>query len=173
MTTTPTPAPLEALTRHFIDLRDGNHFGHITRAGKESAFTQAVQLLDGPARQVLVEFNDHLLAGTGKIEVTGLHRDQRGGLLSSWLLTWPEQRAAKLAPVSLIATYGAGFHHPHLRGATIGEWPLNVASPDHADELVPVLRTIAAADIHNLVFQVGGDWRIIPAIHPATERRSA
>ncbi|MGN0096295.1 MAG: hypothetical protein ACI38U_09535 [Corynebacterium sp.] len=173
MTPTSTPAPLEALTRHFIDLRDGNHFGHITRAGKESAFTQAVQLLDGPARQVLAEFNDHLLAGTGKIEVTGLHRDQRGGLLSSWLLTWPEQRAAKLAPVSLIATYGAGFHHPHLRGATIGEWPLNVAGPDHADELVPVLRTIAAADIHNLVFQVGGDWRIIPAIHPATERRSA
>ncbi|MGP5930470.1 hypothetical protein [Corynebacterium glyciniphilum] len=173
MTPTTAPAPLEALTRHFIDLRDGNHFGHITRAGKESAFTEAVQLLDGPARKVLAEFNDHLLAGTGKIEVTGLHRDQRGGLLSSWLLTWPEQRTATLAPVSLIATYGAGFHHPHLRGATIGEWPLNVASPDHADELVPVLRTIAAADIHNLVFQVGGDWRIIPAIHPAAERRSA
>lgn len=173
MTTTTAPAPLDALTRHFIDLRDGNHFGHITRAGKESAFTEAVQLLDGPAQQVLAEFNDHLLGGTGKTEVTGLHRDQRGGLLSSWLLTWPEQRAATLAPVSLIATYGAGFHHPHLRGATIGEWPLNIASPDHAEELVPVLRTIAAADIHNLVFQVGGDWRIIPAIHPTAERRSA
>ena len=106
--------------------------------------------------------------------MTGLHRDQRGGLIASWLLTWPEQRAATLSPISLIATYGAGFHHPHLRGATIGEWPLNVAEPEHAEELVPVLRTIAGADIHNLVFQVGGDWRIIPALHPANaEKQSA
>lgn len=69
--------------------------------------------------------------------------------------------------ISLIATYGAGFHHPHLRGATTGEWPLNVAEPEHAEELVPTLRAIAAADIHNLVFQVGGDWRIVPALHDA------
>ena len=176
MATTDTlvPAPLEALTRHFIDLRDGRHFGHVTRAGKESAFAEAVTLLDAPARRVLAEFNDHLLAGTGKIEVTGLHRDQRGGPIASWLLTWPEQRAANLAPISLIATYGAGFHHPHLRGATIGEWPLNVAETAHAEELVPVLRAIAGADIHNLVFQVGGNVRVIPAMYPAeAERHSA
>lgn len=173
MTTTTTPAPLNALTRHFTDLRDGDHFGHITRSGKESAFAEAVRLLDEPARQVLDEFNEHLLAGTGKVDATGLHRDQRGGLISSWLLTWPEQRAANLAPISLIATYGAGFHHPHLRGATIGEWPLNVAEPDHAEELLPVLRSIAGADIHNLVFQVGGDWRIIPALHPAEAGQTA
>ncbi|GIJ25835.1 hypothetical protein Vqi01_09970 [Micromonospora qiuiae] len=171
--TTTTPAPLDALTRHFTDLRDGDHFGQVTRTGKESAFTEAAQLLDAPARRVLAEFNAHLLADTGRIDATGLHRDQRGGLIASWLLTWPEQRAAGLAPISLIATYGAGFHHPHLCGATVGEWPLNVAEPAHAEELVPVLRTIAAGDIHNLVFQVGGDWRIIPALHPATERRSA
>jgi hypothetical protein len=50
-----------------------------------------------------------------------------------------------------------------------------VAEAEHAEELVPVLRTIACADFHNLVFQVGGDWRIIPALHPkaAVERRSA
>ncbi|SJM68966.1 hypothetical protein [Gulosibacter sp. 10] len=174
MTTTTIPAPLEALTRHFIDLRDGNHFGHVTRSGKESAFAEAVHLLDAPARRVLAEFDDHLLVGIGKIDATGLHRDATGGLLASWLLTWPEQRAAKLAPISIIATYGAGFHHPHLRGATIREWPLNVATAEQAEELVPVLRTIAGADIHNLVFQVGGDWRIIPALHPAVaERRPA
>ncbi|GAB2471920.1 hypothetical protein [Xylanimonas ulmi] len=168
--TTAAPAPLEALTRHFIDLRDGNHFGHITRAGKESVFAEAVQLLDSSARRVLAEFNEHLLAGSGKIHATGLHRDQRGGLIASWLLTWPEQRAASIAPISLIATYGAGFHHPHLRGATLGEWPLNVAEPAHAEELVPVLRTIAGGDIHNLVFQVGGDWRLVPGVHPAAEQ---
>lgn len=174
MTTNTAPAPLEALARHFVDLRDGDHFGHVTRTGKESAFTEAVQFLDAPARRVLAEFNEHLLDGTGKIEVTGLHRDQRGGLLASWLLTWAEQRAAGLAPISLIATYGAGFHHPHLRGATVGEWPLNVAEPAHAEELVPVLRTIAAGDIHNLVFQVGGNVRLIPAMYTAeAERQSA
>jgi hypothetical protein len=171
--TTTTPAPLEALTRHFTDLRDGNHFGQVTRAGKETAFTEAVRLLDAPARHVLAEFNAHLLDDTGRIDATGLHRDQRGGLVASWLLTWPEQREANLAPISVIATYGAGFHHPHLRGATIGEWPLNVAEPEHAEELLPVLRAIAGADIHNLVFQVGGDWRVIPALHPAKTRRSA
>ncbi|MFC0673835.1 hypothetical protein [Brachybacterium hainanense] len=176
MTTTPThvPAPLEALARHFTDLRGGDHFGHVTRSGKESAFAKAVRLLDAPARQVLAEFDEHLLEGTGRIDATGLHRDQRGGLIASWLLTWTEQRAADLAPISIIATYGAGFHHPHLRGATIGEWPLNVAEPAHAEELIPVLRAIAGADIHNLVFQVGGNVRLIPAMHPArVHRRSA
>ncbi|WP_454118512.1 hypothetical protein [Microbacterium lacticum] len=174
MTTTTIPAPLEALTRHFIDLRDGNHFGHVTRQGKESAFTEAVQFLDVPIRRVLAEFNEHLLDGTGRIDATGLHRDSRGGLIASWLLTWAQQRAANLAPISIIATYGAGFHHPHLRGATIGEWPLNVAEPGHAEELVPVLRAIAGADIHNLVFQVGGNVRLIPAMYPAeTERQPA
>lgn len=116
---------------------------------------------------MLAEFNEHLLDGTGKIKATGVHRDQRGGLIASSLLIWPEQRAVNLAPISLIAIYGAGFHHPHLRGATIGEWPLNVAEPDQAEELVPVLRTIASADLHNLVFQLGGDWRIVPALRAA------
>lgn len=65
------PAPLEALIRHFTDLRDGDHFGHITRTGKESAFAEAVEHLDGPALQVLAEINEHLLAGTGRIDATG------------------------------------------------------------------------------------------------------
>ncbi|WP_433417169.1 hypothetical protein ACQP1V_41950 [Microtetraspora malaysiensis] len=46
----------------------------------------------------------------------------------------------------------------------LGEWPLNVADAEQAAELVPVLRAIAAADLHNLVFQ--RDWRIVPALHP-------
>lgn len=161
--TLPPPAPLEALARHFADLRDGDHFGEITRTGKEAAFARAVEFLDGPAHAVLDELNGRLLLETGRTDFTGLHRDNRGGLLASWLLSWPEQRATHLVPISLIATYGAGFHHPHLRGATVGEWPLNVATAGHASELVPVLRSIAAADLHNLVFQVHGDWRLVPA----------
>ncbi|MFC5834164.1 hypothetical protein [Nonomuraea insulae] len=158
------PASLEALVRHFVDLRDGTHAGHATRQGKERAFGQAVGLLDAPARQVLAEFDRHLLLGAGTIEATGLRADAAGGSFATWSLSWPAQRAAGIAPITLTAHFGAGFHHPHLRGATVREWPLNVTDAQHAAELVPVLRAIAAADLHNLVFQ--RDWRIVPAIRP-------
>lgn len=162
--TTPPP-PLEALVRHFADLRDGTHAGHATRQGKEGAFRQAVSLLDPPARQVLAEFDRHLLLGTGTVHATGPRTDAAGGSFAAWRLSWPAQRAAGIAPITLTAHYGAGFHHPHLRGGTVGEWPLNVTDAGHAAELVPVLRAIAAADLHNLVFQ--RDWRIVPAVRPA------
>ncbi|ROO85882.1 hypothetical protein EDD29_3436 [Actinocorallia herbida] len=159
------PAPLEALLRHFADLRDGTHAGQRSRAGKEAAFRAAATLLDAPARTVLTEVDTHLLRATGAIEATGVRRDPHGGLLAAWHLTWPEQRAADLSPITLTAHYGAGFHHPHLHGATLGEWPLNVATPAQAAELLPTLRAIATADLHNLVFQ--RDWRIVPALHEA------
>lgn len=157
------PAPLEALVRHFGDLRDGTHAGEITRRGKEAAFEQAVRLLDAPARQVLAEFDQYLLLGTGTLQATGTRRDLQGGSFAAWRLSWPRQREAGIAPITLTAHYGAAFHHPHLRGATLGEWPLNVVDAEQAAELVPVLRAIAAADLHNLVFQ--RDWRIVPALH--------
>ncbi|MFI6920947.1 hypothetical protein ACIBIZ_13415 [Nonomuraea spiralis] len=164
MTTNVPPAPLEALVRHFTDLRDGTHAGHTTRQGKQSAFRQAAELLDAPVRQVLAEFDRHLLLGAGAVEATGVRTDAAGGSFATWSLSWPAQRSAGIAPITLIAHYGAGFHHPHLLGATVGEWPLNVADARQAAELVPLLRAIAAADLHNLVFQ--RDWRIVPAIHP-------
>jgi hypothetical protein len=33
-----------------------------------------------------------------------------------------------------------------------------------AEAELPTLRAIASADLHNLVFQLGGDVRIIPAV---------
>ncbi|MEU5864479.1 hypothetical protein ABZ815_25135 [Nonomuraea sp. NPDC047529] len=158
------PAPLEALVRHFADLRDGTHAGHATRQGKQDAFRQAATLLDAPARQVLAEFDRHLLLGSGTVKATGAQDDAAGGSFATWSLSWPEQRAAAVAPITLVAHYGAGFHHPHLRGATVGEWPLNVTDAGQAAELVPVLRAIATADLHNLVFQ--RDWRLVPALRP-------
>jgi hypothetical protein len=79
-----------------------------------------------------------------------------------WALSWPEQQAAVISPVVLRAHYGAGAHHPHLRGATVGDWPLNVFDEKQAAAELPTLRAIAPADLHNLVFQ--RDYRIIPAI---------
>ncbi|MGL5865390.1 MAG: hypothetical protein ACRCYX_05870 [Dermatophilaceae bacterium] len=157
-----TPPPWAELARHFADLRDGSHGGEESRAGKEAAFVRAVDLLDAPATHVLADMDTHLLHGTGCIRATGPRRGDDGGLVATWLLTWPEQLAAHLAPVSVVATFGAGFHHPHLRGTTVGEWPLNVDSSEQANELVPTLRAVAGAELHNLVFLAGGDWRIIP-----------
>jgi len=53
---------------------------------------------------------------------------------------------------------------PHLQSGTVGDWPLNVFDDEQAAAELPTLRAMAAADIHNLVFQLGGDYRIIPAV---------
>ncbi len=37
--TTETPVPLEALVRHFADLRDGDHFGEVTRQARSPRFS--------------------------------------------------------------------------------------------------------------------------------------
>ncbi|QDQ16003.1 hypothetical protein [Streptomyces spectabilis] len=152
-----------ALLRHFADLRDGTHGdGAVSRAAKEELFRQAVALLDPYARQVLAEFNTHLLNGAGRVDAGGSTRAEDGGLVAVWALTWPQQRAEGIDPISLVAHYGRGFHHPHLRGATVAEWPLNVFTDEQAAAEVPTLRAIATADLHNLVFQ--RDFRIVPAI---------
>jgi hypothetical protein len=53
----------------------------------------------------------------------------------------------------------AGSHHPHLQGGTVGDWPLNVFDEEQASALLPTLRDIASAEIHNLVFQA--DYRLV------------
>lgn len=159
----PADATISALLRHFADLRDGRHGdAAVSRPDKEALFDSAVRLLAPHARRVLGEFNRGLLRETGHIEETGLRRTADSGLSAGWLLTWPEQRASSIQPITLHAHYGRGFHHPHLRGATVGEWPLNVFDEDQARAEVPTLRAIVAADLHNLVFQ--RDFRIVPAI---------
>ncbi|MEU6538908.1 hypothetical protein [Streptomyces sp. NPDC047000] len=168
MTTTPQETGLphiEALTRHLVDLRDGRHGpggDTVSRRGKEEHFARTVELLHPWAVRVLDEFDTTLLLGTGEVEASGVQRAPDTGLGAVWTLSWPEQRAARISPVTLLAHYGRGFHHPHLRGATVHDWPLNVFTPEQAAAEVPVLRAIATADLHNLVFQ--RDYRIVPAI---------
>ncbi len=157
-------AYVTGLLRHFEDLRDGTHGGLRTREDKERLFRRTADLLDAPARQALDELNARLLLGTGTVEATGVVRDQEGGLEARWTLSWPEQ--AGLDPVTVRAHYGRHFHHPHLGGATVGEWPLNVFTAGDAAGQLPVIRAIIAADLHNLVFQ--RDYRIVPAITSRT-----
>jgi hypothetical protein len=164
-----------ALIRHFDDLRDRTHGGSAGRHDKEAHFARAVELLAPVARQTLEEINTYLLLDTGRVVATGLQRDAEGSTSASWDLAWLEQLEAGVAPVRLLAYYGIGFHHPHLRGATVGDWPLNVFTIEDAADQLPIMRAIVTGDLHNLVFQA--DYRIIPAVmRPPSEltpRRSS
>ncbi len=157
------PDHLKALLRHFADLRDGTHgAGAVSRADKEALYVAAVGFLEPFARQVLEAINATLLLGRGVITASGVTRAPDGGLSALWRLSWSEQVRAGVSPVTLEAFFGSGFHHPHLRGATVGVWPLNVFSEADAAAELATLRAIAAADLHNLVFQ--SSYRIIPAM---------
>jgi hypothetical protein len=158
---TPEPAYLLALRRHVEDLRDGTHGGAAGRTDKEALFVRACDWLAPVARDVLEELDAALLRRTGEITDSEMVREADGTLARSWRLSWPEQRERGVAPVTLRAWFGGGFHHPHLRGGTVHDWPLNVYAESDARDLVPVLRTVVAADVHNLVFQA--DWTLVPA----------
>lgn len=158
------PEQTGALLRHFADLRDGSHGGATSRREKERLFAEAIALLDPYARRALEEIDADLLLGAGEITATGIRRSVTAGLDSVWALAWPEQRAAGIQPILIRAYFGIGSPHPHLRGGTVGDWPLDVFDEHQATDELATLRAIAAAEIHNLVFQTGGDYRIIPAL---------
>jgi hypothetical protein len=160
------PAHLTSLARHFIDLRDGVHGGAVSRRDKEARFADEVELLSPVALQALSEINTHLLLDSGAIHETGLHHSADGGLSARWEVSWPEQREAGVPPIRLDAYFGTGFHHPHLRGGTVGDWPLNVFNIQDATDQLEIVRAIAICDLHNLVFQA--DYRIVPAVTRAT-----
>jgi len=154
-----TPAYITSLIRHFADLRDGTHGGSASRKDKEAHFEKAVQLL----APVPAEMNASLLLDTGQLTDTGLRRTADGGLIASWALSWPEQQAAGVDTIALHAYFGSGFHHPHLRGTTVHDWPLNVFSDEDAAAQLSILRAIASSDLHNLVDRA--DYRIVPALN--------
>lgn len=77
-------------------------------------------------------------------------------------MSWPKQQAAGIEPIVLQAYFGGGFHHPHLRGTTVHDWPLNVFSEEDAAAQLPILRAIASSDLHNLVYI--SDYRIVPVV---------
>ena len=157
-----TPAYITSLIRHFEDLREGTHGGSASRKDKEAHFRKAVQLLAPIARQVLTEMNTSLLLDTGQLAETGLRPTADGGLTASWTLSWPEQRSAGVQPIVIQAYFGGGFHHPHLRGTTVQDWPVNVFSDEDASAQLCILRAIASNDLHNLVYRA--DYRIVPVM---------
>jgi hypothetical protein len=106
------------------------------------------------------------------VTATGVRRSPDGGVDASWALSWPDQQAAGIKPLVIRAYYGVGFLHPHLRSATVGDWPLNVYDEKQAAAELPTLRAIAAAELQNMVLELGGDIRIIPAVLTTTPNTS-
>ncbi|MGH4019263.1 MAG: hypothetical protein ACRDT0_08510, partial [Pseudonocardiaceae bacterium] len=82
-------------------------------------------------------------------------------------LSWPRQREATsrdggpVAPIQVIAWFRRSFNHPHLRGSTAGDWPLQVLSADDAARQEPIVRAIVEAELHQRIFE--GRWPVVPA----------
>jgi hypothetical protein len=94
---------------------------------------------DGPVKPALKQ--------RPEVTAIGVRRSADGGTDAAWALSWPEQQAAGTDPIFIRAMYGASFHHPHLRGGTVGDWPLNVFDQRQAAAELPTLRAITSADI--------------------------
>ena len=86
---------LEDWQRHLSDLRDLTYEGRLERDEREETFKSAVELLSPVVYKVLEEFNNVMLEGTGSIEWRPVGSDGDEGLVSMWILSWPQQQAAK------------------------------------------------------------------------------
>jgi hypothetical protein len=152
--------------RHLADLRSGTYEGASQWPERVEVFRRAVSLLDPVVRRVLEQANTVFLRGGGTIH----HRagdDRDGGAYAHWELSWPAQRHAaarhggRVEPVQVIAVFGRGNAHPHLRGAVAGMWPCQVIDAADAERQEPILRAIVECELHERIFQ--GTWQVIPA----------
>jgi hypothetical protein len=151
--------------RHLSDLRSGSYEGAAAWPDRVSVFRQAVSLLDPVVRRILEQANTAFLRSGGTIN----HRageDRDGGAYAHWELSWPEQREAtarhggRVEPIQVIAVFGRGNTHPHLRGAAAGMWPCQVTDAADAERQVPILQAIVECELHERIFQ--GTWRLVP-----------
>src|ERR1700737_4125043 len=111
---------IDGLRRHLEDLRTDSYEGAVGPE-REARYRAAFDLLSIAATGVLADINDLLLGGTGDISIQPPGPDGDGGLIGSWMLSWPTLREARnrmtgkaLSPVTIRAVWPAGFVHPHL-----------------------------------------------------------
>lgn len=165
---------IDGIRRHRQDLEDDAYEGASGTARKER-YAAAFDLLSPIATDVLQEINASLLRGTGDVSVRPPESDGHGGMIGSWLLTWPELREVTsrfsgkpLDPVTISAVFPAGFTHPHLvaggpvnpRAASITAWPMQITSDHDAEQHREVVWAIATAELHDRIYQ--SSWRVIP-----------
>jgi hypothetical protein len=165
---------IDGLERHLADLRENAYEG-ASGADRQARYVAAFELLTPVAFDVLQQANAALLRGSGDVSVRSPEPDGAGGFIGSWLLSWPEllQSSSRftgkaLQPVTISGVFPAGFTHPHLvsggpvdpRGASLNAWPMQVTSPEDAEQHRPVLWAIASAEVHDRIYQ--SSWRVIP-----------
>ena len=167
---------IDGLRRHLEDLRTDSYEGAVG-PGREARYRSAFDLISIAATGVLADINELLLRGTGDLSVQPPGPDGHGGLIGSWMLSWPALREASnrmtgkaLSPVTISAVWPAGFVHPHLvaggtvnpRADSLVAWPMQVASAEEAAQQESLLWAIAAAEVHDRIYQ--SSWRVVSDI---------
>ena len=165
---------VDGIERHLEDLRENAYEG-ASGTGRHARYVAAFELLTPVAVDVLQQVSASLLDGKGEVSVRAPGPDGDGGQIGSWQLSWPELRQSSsrltgkaLLPVSISAIFPAGFTHPHLvaggpvnpRAASLTAWPMQLMSPEDAEQQRPVLWAIATAQVHDRIYQ--STWHVIP-----------
>jgi len=151
--------------RHLADLVTRTYEGAESWTDRVTLFGRAVELVDPVVRRVLEGTDRTFLDGTGEISLRSIALDD-GGVAAHWELSWPRQREAvsrdggAVPPIRVIAWFRRSFTHPHLRGSTAGDWPLQVLSAADAERQEPIVRAIVEAELHQRIFE--GRWAVVP-----------
>ncbi|MDQ3600710.1 MAG: hypothetical protein M3408_05590 [Actinomycetota bacterium] len=159
------PPRAQDMLRHLADLATSTYEGAASWPERLGLFHRAVELVDPVVRRVLDETDATFLDGTGDTAARTVEQDD-GSVAAHWELSWPRQREATsrdggaVAPIQVIAWFRRRFTHPHLRGTTAGDWPLQVLSADDAARQEPIVRAIVEAELHQRIFE--GRWPVVP-----------
>lgn len=153
------------LMRHLDDLVARRYEGAVSWVDRVAVFRRAVELLDPVVRSVFAEADATFLENTGEITRDSVE-DSDGSVGERWELSWLRQREAlsrhggPVGPVQVIAWFRRSFNHAHLRGSTVGDWPLQVISTDDATRQLPIVRAIVEAELHQKIYE--GRYPVMP-----------
>ncbi len=158
-------ARAEDLLRHLDDLVRRGYEGATSWPDRLALFHQAVDLLDPVVRDAFADADTLFLEGTGEVTRRGVAHDD-GSVAEHWELSWPRQRDAvsrhggPVPPVQVIAWFKRSFNHPHLRGSTAGDWPLQVTTTEDATRQAPIVHAIVEAELHQRIYE--GRYPVMP-----------
>jgi hypothetical protein len=165
---------VEDMSRHLADLEHDYYDEAKSRPERDVVFRNAFDLLTPMAVAVLEDMNEWLVSGAGTVETNEPVPDDAGGINGSWTLTWPRlergvnvHNGEPLQPVTIDAVYPGHWTHGHLARlhsglpAEVTAWPMQVRTEADALRQEPILRAIAEAEIHERVYQLNGDWRLV------------
>jgi DNA-binding IclR family transcriptional regulator len=158
----------EDLFRHLADLRARTYEGAVGRDAQRQRFAHAARLLAPVVTDVLTNVSDRWFDGSGVVSQSESDTEAEGTEVR-WSLSWPDQQVAvtragaPLAPISVVARLRPAHLHGHLGGSYFGDWPMQILTPDDARRQAPIVVAIVEAEMHQRIFESGGEWRLVPA----------